>query len=1413
MGLQACRGLVVGTVVLCSVTCAPASGQNVYNSKTGLSYGTIQAAIDATGDVSGTGGVTIEIRDSATYSEQLVINTTKVQNTSAADPLTIKARDGVGALRTEPTVRATTGPAITIDGVNYVTFEGLRIFMDTGGSGYTAALVGSTTAATNITFRNCVMYRGYWGAGFWNASTGGRVENCTFYTGTTTWGSSAGCVGFLNTATGGTVRNCLFYVQGGSAVNQKYAFWVVAGAQGGFTSNYNTVYQVDSSVGDWAGVWGATGYRYMFGGTSWNNASTQDANSLTDNPFFSNLAETAAGDFHLRSPVGRWDPGTQTYVTTDTDYSPCIDVGTGAVGNEPAPNGAILNQGAYGGTYHASKSRGAELVSSTALSPVITAGDVDVAIMYVTLLATGAITLTEVRFTFTGSSTVTDADISEARVVVSDDTIYGDADDVLLGFDATTDIVTSGASVSGVVSIPSGVTRYIYLVLSFSGTAGGKNVQIDEVSGGAARAAYTITGGSVSGDANFVSNLLAIATPVTSKFNVSGRVDSIAGETVVKGVTYTFLAVQIGSWLQPTLDRVVVLVNGTGLTNADIDTLDIYVSDDAYYNAGDTAFLTGIAYDGATASVGVEYTADGTNYQGAAGASYYLLFRVSIAAGATAGRGVKVSVAVADATDSTNKFVVVADAKQATNFPYESSEKTIALLLTVAAAGADYNGPTGIQAAINSLSGALATPVLIQVLDNATYNSIDIPGTSAFTTSAANTLTIRSRAGNWATITPTVGDDPCVYLNVGYVILERFVLTGAFNSGGPTDLEQGIRVTALGDNVTLRNLLVHKNNDAEIQINSDNVTVENCTLYHDTSAANNGPYCLQVKTAPVGTGHTLRSNILVLNVNYAPVDLTATSDIASSNYNLIYNMFAGAPGSLFRVAGTYRNFGWWKAQTVHDDQSLEADPLFVTVGTDYHVRSRAAHRTGGPPGTASTRDATASSPCIDAGDPTSSYAKETEDNGNRINMGAFGNTEEASRSYQGITPTYGTNAPLAYNYWMGTSTGTWGGTHWNWSQGDPLVTDESRARVRIDVSNTQGELDGAGPGPNLSPAVTASVGVNCYSFGLYSGTLTIGDADGALLDVREGGVTLGGGTLSFTGAGASSITDRGNWTESGGATFTPTTGTVTFNGTAAQTITGLSTNNFFYVTITNASVAGVTGTLRVAGDWSDSAGTFQAGSGTVTFMGTATQTITTASTNRFFNLSVSGATAATVQTPTAAVNRLDVRGALSVSGVRTLRINSGDTLVLSRIGAGFPPDKHTISGDAILELVSGTAALPVTTVQLGDFQQLEIGGTATLRTVAGAEGYSFASRYVYFTRAGGTGGYSIHIMGSVDIDFVKFEYLYGRSTAGRNEFTQGTVESALALSGGSASLDVFARLWFDLCVDPAGPNARFPRYV
>ncbi|MHC4173337.1 MAG: right-handed parallel beta-helix repeat-containing protein [Planctomycetota bacterium] len=65
------------------------------------------------------------------------------------------------------------------------------------------------------------------------------------------------------------------------------------------------------------------------------------------------------GDYHLKSQAGRWDPYSDSWVIDDVT-SPCIDRGDPncPIGDEPMPNGGIINMGAYGGTREASMSIG-----------------------------------------------------------------------------------------------------------------------------------------------------------------------------------------------------------------------------------------------------------------------------------------------------------------------------------------------------------------------------------------------------------------------------------------------------------------------------------------------------------------------------------------------------------------------------------------------------------------------------------------------------------------------------------------------------------------------------------------------------------------------------------------------------------------------------------------------------------------------------------------------------------------------------------------------------------------------------------------------------------------------------------------------------------------------------------------------
>ena len=84
-------------------------------------------------------------------------------------------------------------------------------------------------------------------------------------------------------------------------------------------------------------------------------ANTNDPNIILE-PYDPN-AVWIDGDYHLKSQAGRWNTLSQSWVIDDVT-SPCIDAGdpNTSIGEEPFPNGGIINIGAYGRTPQASMS-------------------------------------------------------------------------------------------------------------------------------------------------------------------------------------------------------------------------------------------------------------------------------------------------------------------------------------------------------------------------------------------------------------------------------------------------------------------------------------------------------------------------------------------------------------------------------------------------------------------------------------------------------------------------------------------------------------------------------------------------------------------------------------------------------------------------------------------------------------------------------------------------------------------------------------------------------------------------------------------------------------------------------------------------------------------------------------------------
>jgi len=90
--------------------------------------------------------------------------------------------------------------------------------------------------------------------------------------------------------------------------------------------------------------------------------------------------------------------------------------------------------------------------------------------------------------------------------------------------------------------------------------------------------------------------------------------------------------------------------------------------------------------------------------------------------------------------------------------------------------------------------------------------------------------------------------------------------------------------------------------------------------------------------------------------------------------------------------------GFWVDPNDPNRPGNPNDPNAIWVDGDYHLKSQAGRW---DPTTDSWVIDDVTSPCVDAGDPNSPVGLEPFPNGGRINMGAYGGTTEASKSYFG----------------------------------------------------------------------------------------------------------------------------------------------------------------------------------------------------------------------------------------------------------------------------------------------------------------------------------------------------------------------------------------------------------------------------
>ena len=160
------------------------------------------------------------------------------------------------------------------------------------------------------------------------------------------------------------------------------------------------------------------------------------------------------------------------------------------------------------------------------------------------------------------------------------------------------------------------------------------------------------------------------------------------------------------------------------------------------------------------------------------------------------------------------------------------------------------------------------------------------------------------------------------------------------------------------------------------------VDMRSCTLVDNVAP------CARACYAGYDTFLSVRNTILWDGGDEIGIDQDAFVDIAYSN---VQN---GWPGEGNVDADPlFANLGYWDPNNTPDDPYDD-----YWVEGDYHLQSQGGRW---DPNSATWVIDDVTSPCIDAGDPNSPIGLEPFPNGGYINIGAYGGTAEASKSYFG----------------------------------------------------------------------------------------------------------------------------------------------------------------------------------------------------------------------------------------------------------------------------------------------------------------------------------------------------------------------------------------------------------------------------
>jgi len=219
-------------------------------------------------------------------------------------------------------------------------------------------------------------------------------------------------------------------------------------------------------------------------------------------------------------------------------------------------------------------------------------------------------------------------------------------------------------------------------------------------------------------------------------------------------------------------------------------------------------------------------------------------------------------------------------------------------------------------------------------------------------------------------------------------------------SGNQAEHVDGGAIILVDDNSSFQNCVFCRNTSIEqrggaIYCSSSNIgnnftKISNCTISSNRAgkegggiyAVNSGTMVMVNNTILWSNSASKGAQIALKNGTFGPASLTIS-----------YGDVQGGEAAVYLEPGCMLNWG---------QGNINIDPCFADANnSDYHLKSQAG-RWDANEGRWTKDEVT--SPCIDAGDPSSPIGYEPFPNGGIINMGAYGGTAEASKSYFGEPP-------------------------------------------------------------------------------------------------------------------------------------------------------------------------------------------------------------------------------------------------------------------------------------------------------------------------------------------------------------------------------------------------------------------------